>query len=304
MDRQKDAWANGIYYDTAFERVIAPSAALALDSRAERVSGIGLIARTTGSADAASLWLAVIGPDGVESGCWTTAAPTDPGARPTVAECRLNEQVSASRIRIENRSELPVVLSAVSLIGPSAELSQVVDLSSDFRLAHLSDVKIYDVALSASRVWLPREVSIVDSEEAVLDTMRGESFDGRRQVVVRSSDWDREWPTAFSGQADARVLTYEPERVQVMVKSDATRLLVVMDSWYPGWEADVNGSTVRLVRVDHSFRGVIVPAGESTVTLSYRPTSLLLGAAISVATILGVLALLLVHWARQSPMLE
>jgi uncharacterized membrane protein YfhO len=54
-------------------------------------------------------------------------------------------------------------------------------------------------------------------------------------------------------------------------------LLVISDLWYEGWNAYLNGELVPIVRTNHAIRGVVVPAGRSTVVLRYEPASLALG---------------------------
>jgi hypothetical protein len=196
------------------------------------------------------------------------------------------------------------VLTAVSLIGPPEELDQSVGLSDELTLVHLSDVKIYEQTQPVSRVWLPTEVSVVASDQDALEAMRAPGFDGRRRAVVLSSDWDPAWPPRAVGDARAELVSYEPERVEIAVLADSPRLLVVTDSWYPGWQAEVSGTPARLVRVDHAFRGVVVPGGESRIVMSYRPPLLPLGAGISGLALLGAAALLLLPRSRRRAVLE
>ena len=59
-------------------------------------------------------------------------------------------------------------------------------------------------------------------------------------------------------------------------------LLVLSELYYPGWTASVNGKTQRIWKVDGALRGIVVPQGDSQVSLHYRPVSLYIGAALSV----------------------
>lgn len=51
----------------------------------------------------------------------------------------------------------------------------------------------------------------------------------------------------------------------------------------------MDGAPVALLRANHAFQAVSLPAGRHTVELSYRPASVLVGAAVSLVTG-GVLA--------------
>jgi uncharacterized membrane protein YfhO len=55
----------------------------------------------------------------------------------------------------------------------------------------------------------------------------------------------------------------------------------------------VDGVETPIYRANYLFRGVVVPAGQHTVTFEYRPRSVVLGAAISALTLVVAGALLL-----------
>jgi uncharacterized membrane protein YfhO len=63
--------------------------------------------------------------------------------------------------------------------------------------------------------------------------------------------------------------------------------------YFPGWRAYVDGVETPIYPTNYLFRGVVVPAGQHTVVFAYRPTSVLVGAAISVSTLAIVVALLI-----------
>ena len=70
-------------------------------------------------------------------------------------------------------------------------------------------------------------------------------------------------------------------------------LPVLIDLEYPGWKAEVDGEEADIERVDYLMRGVRVPAGESTVTFSYRPLSFTVGWVVSLLALAGAAILLL-----------
>jgi hypothetical protein len=74
--------------------------------------------------------------------------------------------------------------------------------------------------------------------------------------------------------------------------------LVLLDPYYPGWVATVDGQESEIYRADYLFRGVYVPAGERTVRFRYQPLPFRVGAALSLLTALAVVLLLYVLFAR------
>ena len=74
----------------------------------------------------------------------------------------------------------------------------------------------------------------------------------------------------------------------VQAVAEQTGLLVLGDSFYPGWQAKVDGQPSEVLRVNLIQRGVLVPAGEHRVEFTLRSATLRTGAWLS---LLGVAAL-------------
>jgi len=58
-------------------------------------------------------------------------------------------------------------------------------------------------------------------------------------------------------------------------------ILVLSDTYYPGWRVYVDGRRQPLFRANHAFRAVFLPAGAKRVAFVYEPGSVRLGLAIS-----------------------
>jgi hypothetical protein len=96
-------------------------------------------------------------------------------------------------------------------------------------------------------------------------------------------------PESDSGPiAQARIVEEGGRRVQVEVTQTRPGVLVLADTWYPGWKATVNGTATDVFPVDGVFRGVKVPEGNATVTFTYDPISLKLGIALSLLALLAI----------------
>jgi hypothetical protein len=98
--------------------------------------------------------------------------------------------------------------------------------------------------------------------------------------------------------ADSQILSLQdtPNRVTIRAALDAPGYLVLADTWYPGWRATVDGEPAELLRANYAFRAVRLEAGEHTVEMVYRPTSVLVGGALSLAaTAVIVIGLVLAH---------
>ena len=84
-----------------------------------------------------------------------------------------------------------------------------------------------------------------------------------------------------------------PGRWKVQVAGARPSLLVVAESYFPGWKAKVDGREVRVVEADGAFLGVPMAAGTHQVELRYhRPAVVGIGRVVTGLTLLAGLALM------------
>jgi hypothetical protein len=109
---------------------------------------------------------------------------------------------------------------------------------------------------------------------------------------------------AVSATGSVRVRAYEDQRVVLDVRATRPAVLVLTDSYYPGWTATVDGRPARVLRADFLFRAVVVPPGEHVVEFAYRPLSFDAGLALSrlSAQALAALAALVAALAALPPL--
>ena len=101
------------------------------------------------------------------------------------------------------------------------------------------------------------------------------------------------------GMWSAAITESHNGRVRVRAKLSKPGLLILTDSWSPRWSATIDGRQAHVARVDMTFRGVAVPAGEHEILFRYRLLSLVLGKVLS-AVALALLAAYLVLWSRRA----
>jgi hypothetical protein len=91
----------------------------------------------------------------------------------------------------------------------------------------------------------------------------------------------------------ATVLVYERHRVIIEAEAAAPGLLVLADTFFPGWSATVDGEPRPIWPVNLAQRGVPLSPGHHRVTFIYRDRALIFGGCLSVCGLLGLLFLLL-----------
>ena len=86
----------------------------------------------------------------------------------------------------------------------------------------------------------------------------------------------------------------DPDRVVLRVSTEAPGLLVVADTWMPGWLAEVDGKAAPVLRGNRAQRVIpLTEPGRHEVVLRYRPPGLALGVALTSGSALVWMALLI-----------
>ena len=149
------------------------------------------------------------------------------------------------------------------------------------------DARLYSNPHAVPRAWVVAGQREVGGEDAALDAILDPAFDPRRTAIV-------ERPVAGLGDdpaegGEARIVRYEPDRVELSATAGRRSLVVLSDVHFPGWQATVDGREVPIERVDYLLRGVPVDAGTHRIEFSYRPASWRIGWIVSVLAALGLL---------------
>ncbi len=169
------------------------------------------------------------------------------------------------------------------------EFPLVYDVASVGRILAVRRGQVEDLrnADALPRAYLVEAFELASLEETLEQLKAGERDLSRLVLLER----DPGIPSAGrpSELRPARIRRYAPERVEIEVATDRAGLLVLTDSYYPGWEAHLDGAPAEIHRANGLYRAVVVPPGSHQVVFEYRPRSFRAGASISLAA-LGVLA--------------
>jgi hypothetical protein len=86
------------------------------------------------------------------------------------------------------------------------------------------------------------------------------------------------------------LLEHGADRLLIRAILSCPGMVILSDTYFPGWRARVDGKAAQIYEVNGAMRGVMVPAGLHTVTMRYRPVSVILGGVLTLVGILGALA--------------
>lgn len=173
---------------------------------------------------------------------------------------------------------------APSLEAPAASLS-----SSQLEVVYDEEVKIYENHNVMPRAFIVHRAVPARGQDEAIALMNEHHFDPTGQAVIEG-DLSEEQLAALTASpiADAssvEITHYGDTRVELLARMKNAGLLVLSDTYYPGWKAYVDGKKVPVYPTDLALRSVFVPPGEHEVEFVFSPQSFKLGASITAASL-------------------
>jgi len=82
-----------------------------------------------------------------------------------------------------------------------------------------------------------------------------------------------------------------PAQLTLEASANCRSLLVVADTYFPGWVAEVDGRKTEITQVHRALRGIMIENGTHQVRMVYRPWTVWCGALLTLLGIVGALIL-------------
>ncbi len=131
--------------------------------------------------------------------------------------------------------------------------------------------------------WIAKDVRVA-AGDTMFEAMRASNFDPFTTAFLPSP------PTPLPlGEGSSAIEGRAPGYIKVAANANAPALLVLSEAYHWNWTARVNGNEAKTLPVNGALLGVPLPAGASSIELSYRPAELIAGAAICAITVLVML---------------
>ncbi len=136
------------------------------------------------------------------------------------------------------------------------------------QLVYKGDLNIHTREQPASRFHLTGRLEKTGSREQAASLARADSRPIRQRsfYLVALPD-SYKTPFDVIGKLDIKKLETTSAELTVTMETDG--LLVVGDSYYPGWQATVNGEPMEIYAVDGALRGIWLTKGSNRVQFEY-----------------------------------
>jgi hypothetical protein len=161
-------------------------------------------------------------------------------------------------------------------------------------LVYDKEVKIYENLEAFPRAFLVHRVETVKDGSAALERIVALGSELRRVAVLEGS-----LPEGFPSSSLAekkgskedrvQIIQYTARQVEVHVDASSPGLLVLGDTYFPGWKAYVDEKEATVYRADYLLKAVAVDKGSHRIVFFYQPLSFRVG--LGLTAVAGVIIL-------------
>ena len=156
---------------------------------------------------------------------------------------------------------------------------------------------LYDAFPNARRAYVVGDALLGPSVEWQIEGMFQARFDDTAGVLVSEQPPPPSGMPGAPAPPSATFLEDGANRVVIRAGLPADGYLALLDTYNPDWQVTVDGAPAPMMRANGLFRAVHLTRGLHTVSFTYHPSALYLGAQISAVTALGLVILCL--WERR-----
>jgi hypothetical protein len=156
---------------------------------------------------------------------------------------------------------------------------------------------IFQPITTPGRIHLLTDSVVAATPEEALNLLSSDEIDLATHVIL-----ERGSQTQGSGGGTDKILGLNepgPNSLSISVEMENDGWLVLADTWYPGWKARLDGSSVEIHRANYLFRGIAVPEGRHTIEFFYQPGSFQMGSFISLTGLVIVFLLGYIWYRRE-----
>lgn len=158
-------------------------------------------------------------------------------------------------------------------------------------------IKVYRNPAFFPRAWAVHQAVLVQDMPETNRLLQDSNFNPRRAVLLRAPAPPMESCSPDGDQV--RIARRSSGSLDLDAQLGCNGMVVLSESYVPGWSVTVDGRPGQIREVYGAFRGLAVPGGQHQIRMRYRPLSVILGAILTLAGVIGICALGLVERKRR-----
>ena len=143
-----------------------------------------------------------------------------------------------------------------------------------------SGLKVYRNPGAMPRAWAVHAGTRVKTPEELRAAISDPSFDPWKTVLML----DAEVPQLGACEPgtpqtnEVKVTRHHSNRISMRAEMRCRGMVIVADTFFPGWVAVVDGKQVPIVETYGAIRGIVVEAGGHNIEMKFKPMTVFVGA--------------------------
>lgn len=137
-------------------------------------------------------------------------------------------------------------------------------------------IYIYELSQVQPRAYLTAHAITVSSKDDTSAAISQNDYDANIALVEYSS-----LPPLDADNYHASIEHSQEGSYKILTSTDGNALLVLNESWYPGWRATIDGTETTIFPVNLAFQGIVVPKGVHEVQFKFTSQTFRQGAIVS-----------------------
>ena len=191
-------------------------------------------------------------------------------------------------LHLKDESDIAGLLYGESLDQPISPPAPLLDFLGVSQMSATNTIFAWEERKNFLPLVTAGQRPIFADDTETMKKLGSTDFNPRHTVYLPLSARSQVTATNVS-EAKITSRQFGAQQAHLTVETPAPALVVIAQTFYHNWHAYVDGRPVPLLRANHAFQALEVPAGRHEVTLRYKDRLFRLGVAISALTFLGCL---------------
>jgi len=111
-------------------------------------------------------------------------------------------------------------------------------------------------------------------EDMVINRLMSSRFNPKSKVILEEDIGLTRRDLPYT---PVRIISYQPNQVEMEYRTDFAGILYLSDNYYPMWHATIDGEKTEVLRANYTFRAIKVPAGHHRVRFYFHSPYIDLG---------------------------
>lgn len=175
--------------------------------------------------------------------------------------------------------------------GENASTEKAFPINQFTQIYQQDGWKIYNNNKALPRVFLTSTYQLYNNTQDFSAKFFSPTFDSRQTLLLEKKP---AMPIKSFAQGTVSLKRYTPNKVTITTNTTDTMLLFLSDTYYPGWNAFIDGKKTEILKADYAFRAVTIPAGMHEVSFTFNSLSFKIGSIVSIISLISFVFLLII----------